>query len=106
MKGVVICLGGYENPKRGQLREAAMKMGAQYRPDFSSDVTHLCCAFAGDTPKIRSARSSGKALIVEGDWITECKAANKRLDEGKAHPEGIRGTSMKFMPFFVHSAIP
>ncbi len=79
----MICLGGYENPKRGHLRESALRMGAQYRPDFTNDVTHLCCAFAGDTPKIRTARSNGKAFIVDGDWIKDCEAAKRRLEEGK-----------------------
>ena len=89
MKGVVICLSGYENPERGLLREKALRMGAQYRPDFADDVTHLCCAFAGNTPTILSAQRSGEAFIVKGDWITECEAAERKVEEGTQSPNII-----------------
>lgn len=39
--GVVLALSGFQNPLRGQLREAAVGLGAAYRPDWTPDCTHL-----------------------------------------------------------------
>lgn len=41
MEGVVFVLSGFQNPFRGELREKALEMGAKYRPDWTSDATHL-----------------------------------------------------------------
>ena len=38
---VIFVLSGYKNPERGDLREKALAMGAQYQPDWSPDSTHL-----------------------------------------------------------------
>lgn len=57
-------------------------MGAEYRPDWKQDVTHLLCAFAADTPKIRSAKAEGKVFIVEGDWLDKCHESKQRIPEG------------------------
>lgn len=50
MKGVVFSLSGYKNPKRSDLREKGIEMGARYKPDWDSTCTHLICAY-DNTPK-------------------------------------------------------
>lgn len=50
LKGVVFALSGFKNPKRGDLREKAVQMGAKYSPDWDKKCTHLICAFE-NTPK-------------------------------------------------------
>ncbi|XP_045451976.1 DNA repair protein XRCC1 [Melitaea cinxia] len=72
LAGVCFTLSGYENPRRAELRAAALALGAAYRPDYSSDCTHIVCAFP-NTPKLRAARAAGsRAAAVSGEWITEC----------------------------------
>uniref|UniRef100_A0A8U8BZT5 Uncharacterized protein n=1 Tax=Geospiza parvula TaxID=87175 RepID=A0A8U8BZT5_GEOPR len=39
--GVVLALSGFQNPLRGHLRAAATAMGAEYRPDWTPECTHL-----------------------------------------------------------------
>lgn len=58
---MVFCLSGYENPLRGAIREKALDMGADYRTDWTSDCTHLICAFP-NTPKWRSVGKKGIVL--------------------------------------------
>lgn len=41
LKGVVFVLSGYVNPKRSNLRDAAMALGAKYSPDWGPKCTHL-----------------------------------------------------------------
>ena len=41
MKKVVFVLSGFQNPSRGQLRDKAMEMGADYKPDWGQTCTHL-----------------------------------------------------------------
>lgn len=41
LQGVVLVLSGFQNPFRSELRDKALEMGAKYRPDWSSDSTHL-----------------------------------------------------------------
>jgi DNA-repair protein XRCC1 len=41
MSGVVFALSGFVNPKRGDIRDEALKMGAKYRPDWDQNCTHL-----------------------------------------------------------------
>ena len=41
MKKVVFVLSGFENPERSNLRDKAIEMGAVYKPDWSSQCTHL-----------------------------------------------------------------
>ena len=41
LNDVVFVLSGYQNPKRGEIRDKALMMGAKYRRDWGSDCTHL-----------------------------------------------------------------
>lgn len=41
LEGVVFCLSGYEKEQRNNIRRSALLMGAQYRPNYTADVTHL-----------------------------------------------------------------
>lgn len=41
MDKVVFVLSGFQNPYRAELREKALEMGAQYRPDWGRGCTHL-----------------------------------------------------------------
>jgi DNA-repair protein XRCC1 len=80
LDGVVFSLSGYINPQRRALRETANMLGAVYRPEWTSDCTHLLCAF-DKTPKIEQALRSG-AVIVRGEWILECNKSGLKLSEG------------------------
>ena len=40
-KGVVFVMSGFVNPERGNLRDKALQMGAQYRQDWGKGCTHL-----------------------------------------------------------------
>ncbi|OQV14190.1 putative DNA repair protein XRCC1 [Hypsibius exemplaris] len=76
MEGCILALSGFINPERGQLREKVLEMGGKYRPDWSTECTHLVCAVAG-TPKFEQARAAG-GRIVRKEWIDDCHA-NKRM---------------------------
>ncbi|KAM4876210.1 DNA repair protein XRCC1 [Sylvia borin] len=78
--GVVLALSGFENPLRGRLREAALGLGAQYRPDWGQDCTHLVCAFPR-TPKAQRARLQG-GVVIGPAWIWECQRLQRRLPCG------------------------
>eukprot|EP00002_Diphylleia_rotans_P014019 TRINITY_DN2730_c0_g1_i1.p1 TRINITY_DN2730_c0_g1~~TRINITY_DN2730_c0_g1_i1.p1 ORF type:complete len:381 (-),score=95.41 TRINITY_DN2730_c0_g1_i1:213-1355(-) len=54
-------------------------MGADYRPDWAKDATHLVCEFFG-TPKQKDASNAG-GKIVKKSWIYECSKQGKRLSE-------------------------
>lgn len=41
MKGCILAFSGFVNPLRGELRDKALEMGAKYRPDWTTDCTHL-----------------------------------------------------------------
>ncbi|NXP66184.1 XRCC1 protein, partial [Chloropsis cyanopogon] len=75
--GVVLALSGFQNPLRAHLRAAATAMGAQYRPDWTPECTHLVCAFAR-TPKAARARQRG-GVVVGQEWIWECQRRGKRV---------------------------
>eukprot|EP00095_Tigriopus_kingsejongensis_P001221 snap_masked-scaffold1412_size42778-processed-gene-0.4 protein:Tk01221 transcript:snap_masked-scaffold1412_size42778-processed-gene-0.4-mRNA-1 annotation:"dna repair protein xrcc1" len=75
LEGVIFTISGYQNPLRGELRQKALTMGANYRSDWSSDCSHLICAFA-NTPKFNQVRGKGK--IVKKDWVLDCHADRKR----------------------------
>ncbi|XP_032940385.1 LOW QUALITY PROTEIN: DNA repair protein XRCC1 [Catharus ustulatus] len=77
LEGVVLALSGFQNPLRGHLRAAAAALGAQYRPDWGEDCTHLVCAFAR-TPKASRARQRG-GVVVTPEWIWECQRTGKRV---------------------------
>nr|XP_022341040.1 DNA repair protein XRCC1-like [Crassostrea virginica] len=66
MEGVVFVLSGFQNPFRGELRDKAQEMGAEYKPDWKKGCTHLICAFQ-NTPKYNQVKGKGK--IVKKEWI-------------------------------------
>lgn len=74
--GVTLVISGYQNPLRADLREAALAMGAKYRPDWGPGCTHLVCAFP-NTPKFNQVKGHGK--IVRKEWIEDCHSKRKRL---------------------------
>ncbi|XP_052157875.1 DNA-repair protein XRCC1 isoform X1 [Oryza glaberrima] len=78
LDGVVFVLSGFVNPERGTLRSQALDMGAEYRPDWTSDCTLLVCAFA-NTPKFRQVESDN-GTIVSKDWILESHSQRKLVD--------------------------
>ena len=41
LKGVIFALSGFQNPLRSEIRDMGIKLGAKYRPDWTSDCTHL-----------------------------------------------------------------
>lgn len=61
-EGVVFTISGIQNPERGQLRIKGLEMGAQYRPDWSTDCTVLVCAFM-DTPKFKQVQADGGSIV-------------------------------------------
>ncbi|XP_068647801.1 DNA-repair protein XRCC1 [Aristolochia californica] len=70
MEGVVFALSGLVNPERSILRSQALNMGAEYKPDWTSDCTLLVCAFP-NTPKFRQVEADC-GTIVSKEWISEC----------------------------------
>nr|XP_054510062.1 DNA repair protein XRCC1 [Agelaius phoeniceus] len=80
LAGVVLALSGFQNPLRGHLRAAAAAMGAEYRPDWTPECTHLVCAFPR-TPKAARARQRG-GVVVGARWIWECQKRGRRLSCG------------------------
>lgn len=79
-EGVVFCLSGFVNPTRGDLRQKAMQMGAKFKQDWSSDCTHLICAFS-NTPKFNQVKSGfPDARIVKKEWIEDCHSRKCKLN--------------------------
>ncbi|PAN25857.1 hypothetical protein PAHAL_4G329900 [Panicum hallii] len=78
LDGVVFVLSGFVNPERGTLRSQALDMGAEYRPDWTSDCTLLVCAFA-NTPKFRQVQADN-GTIISKDWISESHKQRKLVD--------------------------
>ncbi|PVD27783.1 hypothetical protein C0Q70_12956 [Pomacea canaliculata] len=76
MDKVVFVLSGFQNPYRAELREKALEMGAQYRPDWGRGCTHLVCAFT-NTPKYNQVKGHGH--IVDKAWILDCYKKKKLL---------------------------
>ncbi|KAG0565379.1 hypothetical protein KC19_8G185600 [Ceratodon purpureus] len=75
LEGVVFAISGIENPARGLFRTQGLEMGAQYRPDWTSDCTVLVCAFM-NTPKFKQVKEDGGS-IVSKEWISECHKQRK-----------------------------
>eukprot|EP00754_Rhynchopus_humris_P022383 Rhum_TRINITY_DN14788_c39_g1::Rhum_TRINITY_DN14788_c39_g1_i1::g.119283::m.119283 len=80
LDGVTICLSGFVNPERSQLRQAALSLGASFVDDFRQGGTHLIAAFP-DTPKARDVAASGSGFIVSADWLREAVQNRKRPAE-------------------------
>ncbi|NWT77166.1 XRCC1 protein, partial [Prunella himalayana] len=89
--GVVLALSGFQNPLRGHLRAAAAALGAEYRPDWTPECTHLVCAFAR-TPKAARARQEG-GVVVGARWIWECQEQGRRLSCGPYLLDGPASSS-------------
>nr|CAB3267802.1 DNA repair protein XRCC1-like [Phallusia mammillata] len=78
LSDVVFVISGFQNPRRSDLRDKALSMGARYRRDWETGCTHLICAFA-NTPKFRQVMGDPRGRIVRADWIIDCAAQKKRL---------------------------
>lgn len=78
LDGVVFVISGFVNPERSTLRSQALDMGAEYRPDWTSDCTLLVCAFA-NTPKFRQVQADN-GTIISKDWISESHMQRKLVD--------------------------
>ncbi len=61
-EGVVFVLSGFVNPERAALRSQALEMGAEYRPDWSSECTLLVCAYS-NTPKFRQVEADCGTIV-------------------------------------------
>ncbi|CAH3032814.1 unnamed protein product [Porites evermanni] len=90
MKDVVFVMSGFVNPERGNLRDKALQMGAQFKQDWGRGCTHLICAFA-NTPKFNQVKGKGK--IVTKKWITDCFKKNRRLPTRDYHLPGDSSSS-------------
>jgi DNA-repair protein XRCC1 len=75
LEGVVFAISGIQNPARGLFRTQGLEMGAQYRPDWTSDCTVLICAFK-DTPKFKQVKADGGTIVAK-EWISECHKQRK-----------------------------
>ncbi|KAJ9190117.1 hypothetical protein P3X46_001347 [Hevea brasiliensis] len=78
LEGVVFVLSGFVNPERAALRSQALEMGAEYRPDWSSECTLLVCAYS-NTPKFRQVEADC-GTIVKKEWILDCYSQKKLVD--------------------------
>ena len=58
LEGGCIVVSGIVNPERGELRDMALGLGAEYRGQWVSEATHLLAAFDG-TDKTSAARRAG-----------------------------------------------
>ncbi|KAK3515767.1 hypothetical protein QTP70_030465 [Hemibagrus guttatus] len=91
MEGVVFVLSGFQNPFRGELRDKALSMGARYRPDWTSDSTHLICAFA-NTPKYSQVKAAG-GLIVRKEWVIDCHKRKQKISYKRYLIDGAESSS-------------
>uniref|UniRef100_A0A5K3EIX3 BRCT domain-containing protein n=1 Tax=Mesocestoides corti TaxID=53468 RepID=A0A5K3EIX3_MESCO len=76
LDGVVVAFSGYKNPFRAELRDLCLRLGAQYRQEWTDDCTHLICAFP-NTPKWNAVK--GKGIIASHKWIQACNATKRRV---------------------------
>jgi len=67
---VVFAISGFQNPKRSEIRNKGLEMGAKYKPDWEASCTHLICAFP-NTPKYNHVKNLN-GIIVTKEWIEEC----------------------------------
>ncbi len=73
-------ISGIGNPERGELKRKAIALGAEYRADWAPEATLLVCAHP-DTPKYQQALGAGCNAIVSPQFIHDCYAMRRRLDE-------------------------
>jgi len=79
LEGVCIVVSGIVNPERGELRDMALGLGAEYRGQWVSEATHLLAAFDG-TDKTSAARRAGGA-VVQPAWLRACADQGRRVGE-------------------------
>ncbi|XP_053463093.1 DNA repair protein XRCC1 isoform X2 [Nycticebus coucang] len=91
LQGVVVVLSGFQNPFRSELRDKALELGAKYRPDWTSDSTHLICAFA-NTPKYSQVLGLG-GRIVRKEWVLDCHRMRRRLPSRRYLMAGLGSSS-------------
>ncbi|KAM9431813.1 DNA repair protein XRCC1 isoform 1-T4 [Clarias gariepinus] len=91
MEGVVFVLSGFQNPFRGELRDKALAMGARYRPDWTSDATHLICAFT-NTPKYSQVKAAG-GLIVRKEWVMDCHKRKQKISYKRYLVDGAESST-------------
>eukprot|EP01060_Flectonema_neradi_P012189 TRINITY_DN19074_c0_g1_i1.p1 TRINITY_DN19074_c0_g1~~TRINITY_DN19074_c0_g1_i1.p1 ORF type:complete len:333 (+),score=52.89 TRINITY_DN19074_c0_g1_i1:211-1209(+) len=80
LTGVTICLSGFKNPERSNLRDQALKLGAKCSDEWAKGGTHLICAYP-NTPKYLEVEEEGKGHIVTKDWIGVAAASGARPNE-------------------------
>jgi DNA-repair protein XRCC1 len=86
----MICLSGFQNPLRGELRDKAIGLGAGVSPDWTPKCTHLVCAVA-NTPKHVEVMKSGHGEVVTKQWLIDCALMKRRLPEGSYPLDGAGG---------------
>jgi hypothetical protein len=80
LHGVTLCLSGFQNPLRGELRDKAIALGAVVLPDWTPTSTHLVCVVP-NTPKHLEQKKSGYGVAVSRHWLEDCAAMKKRMPE-------------------------
>ncbi|XP_046733414.1 DNA repair protein XRCC1 isoform X2 [Silurus meridionalis] len=90
MEDVVFVLSGFQNPFRAELRDKALAMGARYRPDWTTDSTHLICAFA-NTPKYSQVKAAG-GLIVRKEWVIDCHKRKQKITYKRYLIDGVESS--------------
>jgi hypothetical protein len=86
LAGCVVVISGIANPERSELRDMAVRLGAQYRGSWSAWSTHLIAPFDGTerggtmTPKAAAALESG-GTVVKPSWLRACHHAGRRVPE-------------------------
>ncbi|CAM0951520.1 unnamed protein product [Alopecurus aequalis] len=80
--GLVICVTGLSKEARGQVKEAAERLGGEYSGSLHPKCTHLVHSFAGR--KFEHALKHGPRnglFVVTLGWFVDCVRRNMRLDE-------------------------
>lgn len=81
---MVFVLSGYQNPKRGQLRDTAVALGATFMNDWDAKCTHLVCAVP-NTPKynqvVQAQVRPHRVYIVNAQFIDAAQKAGKKISE-------------------------
>eukprot|EP01062_Namystynia_karyoxenos_P062701 TRINITY_DN55578_c0_g1_i1.p1 TRINITY_DN55578_c0_g1~~TRINITY_DN55578_c0_g1_i1.p1 ORF type:complete len:488 (+),score=93.82 TRINITY_DN55578_c0_g1_i1:79-1464(+) len=95
--GCVVCLSGFVNPERGELRSMALRLGARFADDWGPEATHLVCAYAS-TPKRAQAEASGHGEVVAKTWLTSSAASGRRAAES-SHRLGPARTAGRKRPW-------
>ncbi|KAM0848916.1 hypothetical protein ACQ4PT_054066 [Festuca glaucescens] len=80
--GLVVCVTGLSKEARGQVKEAAERLGGEYSGSLHPKCTHLVHSFAGR--KFEHALKHGPTnglFVVTLGWFVDCVRRNMRLDE-------------------------